>query len=1609
MAKGIETSIIIPVYNLWEYTRPCLEALAATTAGKALEIIVVDNASSDATAEQCPLLGEQLFGSMFRYRRCPANLNFGPASNIGARLAKGEFLIFLNNDTVPLPGWYQPLLDDFSAYPDIAATGPVLLFPKSEPFGYTVQHLGVFVSPYFQVDHLYRGIPADCSLAKKRRFFQVVTAACMMIRRSLFLEIGLFDEHYINGFEDVDLCARLYSKGYRMTINPDSRVIHHTSQTPGRHRHEESNSSYLAQNSLSQLVPDWHLHLKNDGMFLKVGAWQILRGALPPEQSRRLDKAATTASSGELRELLAHCPLWENGWRGLIKKLEREGRDTYALELAMARFYPSVDGALRLYKAARRKQDSAALSLSLGILIDFCKPYEEYRAAAEFKNQWCADIGLDELAKQYAAWLAGADDFKTKRYLPFLEEFWNTAKHFPLPPHERWAYNLWRHMVDLPSRQTEYSKQPLSAPAGDIGFSILMPAYNPKPEHLAVALESVLAQLYPHWELCIADDASTDPEAKTLLENYAAKDARIRVTWRSENGHIAAATNTALSMARYSYVVLMDQDDTLTPDALLTVTETIEQHLEGLLFYSDEDKLQDDGVIFYPHFKNGKWDWELFYSQNFVNHLGVYRTDRMREIGGFREGYRASQDFDMLLRYTAGADAARLVHIPRVLYHWRAHGDSTARDVGVKNEAVDSGRRAVQAHMDIFSPGADACLLPGSQCLRVKFPLPEKRPLVTLLLDMGDGLSLLKAQISSLTDNTTYGKYEIVAMVNETVPKPLLDKAEHFLRTHKNVRLTTHAADLSLAARLNLGARLAKGKILGFFLGGIVPLTQGWIEELVSSLCREGVGAVGGKLIRKDGTLPHGGYLTDAGGRLAPVFRGLSRDAPGWFAWNKVARTVDALDSLCLFTRSETLAAGGGFDESSPDSAALDYCLRLGEKGLRSVWWPFAEFMLLDERTAHPGVSKNYTDDNAFAARWEGRLVPFNKNLVAAEGGWALNTGVSTLSKQPVPGTWRQKAVPAGAAVGATSPIEKTSGRLDTPRENPSQEKVYYGIIDLREKNNSHTQMFTFLKEHCDACQTLQPKILEIGCNTGYFSRLLRDNGMYVYGVEPATDEALKNGHVDELYLGSVEDFLKGVKKENLPLFDAILFGDVLEHLADPKSILQRIAKLLKPEGVIIASVPNVTHISVRQMLEDGQWIYRKYGLLDETHRYFFSRHSLRKLLITAGFGIERLYSVLVPGVEEYAPGILKTPTSGRLNENDHTFQIVIRASRKALPDNAFIHDLPRKILLCSPCLGGSLTKLRMIYPLAHYCLETGGELRGSTEPSRNDISWADVLVVHRECSLRMLNAIRYARSLGISIIYDLDDLLYELPNWSSLTYSYDTRGTIRHMVATADRVTCSTPALQAELAKLSDSVYVVKNAIFEQDHIDIEKKHTDMPCTFIIASSDTVQTSMLINPLKIFIKNNPQHQYVFIGPISNAFIEQNIAGKAYSQCALEEFSDILLSIDNGIGLIPLDDSLFSSCKSPIKFHHYARCGIVAVASSVTPYKEEIDHNRTGILTHNTVNGWVEAMTRISADAALRRLLLARAITYCNKTISPSITVKAWKDVFHGLPKPDVG
>ncbi|MCR4667185.1 MAG: glycosyltransferase family 2 protein [Desulfovibrio sp.] len=414
MPSSPELSIIIPVFNEWQLTKSCLEACAETLKGQDIELIVVDNASQDDTARFCESYGTTLFGERFRYHRFDINRNFGPASNYGADIARGTYLLFLNNDTIPQGNWLPPLLQDFAEFPNIAATGPLLVYPKTEPFGYTVQHLGVTITPFLSVSHLYEGIPAESPLAKKRRFFQIITAACMLIPKQLFFDAGRFDEHYKNGIEDIDLCAHLFEKGLRMTVNPASVVIHHTSQSQGRDLHETENYRYFEQHCKPLLAPDLSYHTEQDGLELRLNPWLQLYPHCKKDMEKRLNALAAKLPRAPFLELLAREPLWEQGWNILA--------DDGLCLLQRAKLFPSPEYFLGLFHDAKRKQNTKLTRFAISWASMFYRPWEDFCIGAKEKQAFFTAIGEARLSGLFEQWSKNAKETEERIYRPFFKE-----------------------------------------------------------------------------------------------------------------------------------------------------------------------------------------------------------------------------------------------------------------------------------------------------------------------------------------------------------------------------------------------------------------------------------------------------------------------------------------------------------------------------------------------------------------------------------------------------------------------------------------------------------------------------------------------------------------------------------------------------------------------------------------------------------------------------------------------------------------------------------------------------------------------------------------------------------------------------------------------------------------------------------------------------------------------------------------------------------------------------------------------------------------------------------------------------------------------------------
>ncbi|HHL8379246.1 TPA: glycosyltransferase [Escherichia coli] len=467
----------------------------------------------------------------------------------------------------------------------------------------------------------------------------------------------------------------------------------------------------------------------------------------------------------------------------------------------------------------------------------------------------------------------------------------------------------------------------------------------------------------------IADDKSPKEHVQRVLREYEAKDPRVKVVYRQQNGHISAASNSALQIAIGEFVALLDHDDALPEHALLFMAQTIHSQPNARILYSDEDKLNAKGERFEPHFKSD-WNPDLFFSQNYVSHLGVYHHDLLKKIGGFRLGVEGSQDQDLLLRCLPHVQADQIVHIPRVLYHWRTVEGSTALASGEKSYTTDAGIKALQDYFATRQPGVkvEAGRVPNTY--RVCYPIPEPAPLVSLLIPTRDRRSLTETAVRSILEKSTYTNYEILILDNGSVEAETLEFFSQIQEEDHRVKVLAYDYPFNYSAINNFGARHAKGTIIGLINNDIEVINPEWLTEMVSHSLRPEIGCVGAKLYYPNDTLQHGGVILGIGGVANHSHKHFSRTHPGYFARLVCTQNYSAVTAACLLIRKEIFDAVEGLDEENLKVAFndVDFCLKVREAGYRNLWTPYAELY------HYESISRGIEDSPEKIARFTGEV-----------------------------------------------------------------------------------------------------------------------------------------------------------------------------------------------------------------------------------------------------------------------------------------------------------------------------------------------------------------------------------------------------------------------------------------------------------------------------------------------------------------------------------------------------------------------------------------------------------------------------------------------------------
>lgn len=582
--------------------------------------------------------------------------------------------------------------------------------------------------------------------------------------------------------------------------------------------------------------------------------------------------------------------------------------------------------------------------------------------------------------------------------------------------HTEVDYSVWfeRHKAtaeELERQRKQNWKNP-------VVLSVVVPVYRTPELFLRQMIESVLEQSYPHWELCIADGSGDDLQTEKVIGEYIKKDTRIRYEKLEKNLGIADNTNAAFAMARGDFIALFDHDDLLAPNALYEVAQAIEKNKEAEVLYTDEDKVTSDlSEHFQPHFKPD-FNLDLLRSNNYICHLFVVKRSLVEKTGGLSREFEGAQDYDFVFRCIEEASkgvepghsvdnihpgtgqeslAGRLavcrgrkvIHVPRVLYHWRIHKASTADNPASKAYAFDAGKRAIEAHLERCGVKGSVSHTKDMGFYRVTYEV-DSQPLVSIIIPNKDHVEILESCLNSIREKTTYPNYEIIIVENNSKEEKTFafyknldgqkgiqvvywDKESYtFLKSnisqeskiypesnHSAERSNSKSPDFNYSAINNFGIARSKGAYIICLNNDITVITPGWIEEFLGHAMREEVGITGARLYYPDDTIQHAGIVLGIGGIAGSMFVGLPKSHSGYLHKARLQQDLSAVTAACMMFRRDVYEKAGGFEEKLAVAFNdVDFCLKVGKAGYLVVYDPFVEMYHHESKTRGPEDTK---------------------------------------------------------------------------------------------------------------------------------------------------------------------------------------------------------------------------------------------------------------------------------------------------------------------------------------------------------------------------------------------------------------------------------------------------------------------------------------------------------------------------------------------------------------------------------------------------------------------------------------------------------------------------
>lgn len=529
-------------------------------------------------------------------------------------------------------------------------------------------------------------------------------------------------------------------------------------------------------------------------------------------------------------------------------------------------------------------------------------------------------------------------------------------------------------------------------------FSIVIPAYKTPERYLKEMLDSILAQTYENWEVCVADGSPRGEGVERVLSRYAERDRRFKYVILGENKGISGNTNAAMDMADGDYIVLADHDDTMTPDALYECAKVLNEHPDCDVIYSDEDKMDmDGGALFDPHFKPD-FNIDLLCSVNYICHLFVASHDLVARVGGFRQEFDGAQDYDFIFRCTE--EAKEICHIPKVLYHWRCHKDSTASNPESKLYAFEAGSRAIMAHYERVGIAAEKVEKGVDYGIYHTTYKILGDPLVSVIIPNKDHRQDLDVCLRAIEERATYRNVEFVIVENNSTDPETFAYYEKIQKEFDNVRVVRWEREFNYSAINNFGVTFAKGEYLLFLNNDTELIAENFIEEMLGLCQREDVGAVGARLLYQDDTIQHAGVVVGFGGIAGHTFIGLHKAENSYFHRAMSTQDYSAVTAACMMTKKSLFEKVGGFtEELAVAFNDIDYCMKVRAEDKLVVYNPYALLYHYESKSrgledTPEKVERFNREIKKFSLRWPEILKNgdpyYNPNLTLRKSNFAL-------------------------------------------------------------------------------------------------------------------------------------------------------------------------------------------------------------------------------------------------------------------------------------------------------------------------------------------------------------------------------------------------------------------------------------------------------------------------------------------------------------------------------------------------------------------------------------------------------------------------------------------